>query len=353
MKSSFTFVPTSMPLGNWTVTIRVRLQFKASGPGQYATITEAHETFFQNQFSNYLLYQSPPDFPSPPPFHNVQAFSVLEQYGNGWWRTEYQATGTCGNQSHTHTWYSSQPSSITRPTITSNNVAGMWWLNGISDPNAGLYDQAQIVGVANCSECSNSLYYSLESTGSGSAILTCNNCNTTNAKATSPSSACNAQDIVVKANLDGFNAQSEVKLTVNTLYGTTRTTAKPTDSSSTSSFRGGWRTLINYNLRDLCNIPVTYPVSVNEKFGNRTPSSSNWLIPAERSGLVIPFGDEIAVWPPQPGTTQPTPPNNPLQSNLHDKIEMKISVGSTTPGNGLPVHQTYQERYIDHGDHNP
>ena len=53
------------------------------------------------------------------------------------------------------------------------------------------------------------------------------------------------------------------------------------------------------------------------------------------------------------GSAQPTPPNSPLQFQLHDKIPMTISVGSETSGAGLPVYTTDQERYIDHGDHNP
>lgn len=350
IKSRLVFVPTQRPIGNWIVHIRIRAQFRTSN-GAYTTIAENQISFPQNSTSRSLFDQDLPGY-TWPPFNQVETLSLLEPHGNGYWRTEYQATGICGYQSRTHTWYSSAPTVIERPSITSNGVAGMWWLNGESDPAAGLYDQALVIGDKKCNECSNSLTYSIHSTGFGRAVLTCFNCNQTNVKAQHPSDSCNARDIVVRANLDGFNAASEVLLTVNTLYDTKRTTPSPPAYPSTTSFLGGWKTIINYNLRDLCNVPVTYPVSVNEKFGSRTPNASQWSMPNVQSGTVIPFADEIAVWPTQPGNIQPTIPNSPLQNSLHDKIEMTISVGSLGSGKGLPVKITHQERYIDHGDHN-
>jgi hypothetical protein len=335
--------------GSWTLRVTAYVEFRTPG-GNFGIVA------FQGSENSV-----PAGAPIGQTFGALVTGVPLEPRGDGDYRITVSATGLCNG-----TWYTLTPNNplpsptltVLRPRITTNGIFGMWWLGGISDPaggpgGTGLWDQAQIVGTRNCTTgtCpSESLSYSITHTGSGRATLTCTSCDTTNAKAAAPSSYCNERDITVTANLSGFYAAEPVQMTVNTFRNARRITAKP-PVSTTSAYQGGWLTEIFYHLDDLCSIPVNYPVSVNEAFGQRTPPSSQWLLPTPRSGLVIPFGDQIAVWPTQPGGVQPTPPQTPLGNLLVDQIPWLVRLGSQVSGLGLHVMTADQLRYEDHGDH--
>jgi hypothetical protein len=149
--------------------------------------------------------------------------------------------------------------------------------------------------------------------------------------------------------LGGFYAAAPVRLGVNSFYGTKRTTAKP-PVDTTSAYFLGWHTLIYYRVYALCGGEVTIPVSVNESFGERTPSTSQWGMPVASNGVVIPFADQMAVNGPQPGSVQPF---NPwlLITQLVDQYPWTVRLGSTTSGSGLHMLTDDTLRYLDHGDH--
>lgn len=182
----------------------------------------------------------------------------------------------------------------------------MWWLQNESDAGGGFYDTAQIVGSTNASGHGGQLAYQLVTGGTKATLTT--TCNTTGVKATGPSTTC-AQDVEVRASLDGFSAVSTVKLAVNTFKTARRYTPQPP----------------------------------NERY----------VILERRVAhcLVIPFGDEIAVAAPQAGAIQPTTPQSPLGNTLVDSIPFYARLGSQQPGKGLLVMSTDQQRYVDHGDH--
>jgi hypothetical protein len=327
--------------GSWNVHLTALLYFRPLGSSGFSLVSQnTQQTFVPAGAAVGTLI-------------TASEGASLEPRGDGEYRVNLSAFGYCNTVQYPLTPTNPVAStllSVRRPTITANGIAGMWWLGGVSDPPAGLYDSAQIVGTTNCASCSSPLAYSIAA-GADKSALTCSSCNTTNARAVGPNASpyCNAQDVVVQANLGGFSAAAPVRLTVNTYYGPTRVTPKP-PTSTTSAFNGGWRTTILYNLRDLCG-PATIPMSVNEQFGTRTPSSSQWLLPTPTPGFVIPVGDEIAVWPTQPGSLQPTTPNSPLGSTLVDQYPWNVRVGSQTSGSGLLVITTDTLRYVDHGDH--
>lgn len=235
---------------------------------------------------------------------------------------------------------------VQRPSVTTNGITGMWWLGGEKDVAAGLYDEVQLVGERNCSSCSSSLQWTV-TTGSDKANLTCSLCNSTTAKALKASSGCNAQDVTVVASLDGFKA-ADTKLSINSFVNVRRVTQRP---PPTTEYLGGWRTPILYQMDHLCG-PANFPVSLNESIGPKVPSlASEWPLPALRAGFVVPFGDEIAVWPTQPGSVQPVPPMSVLGLELGDQIPWTIRAGSLVTALGLLLITTDQLRYLDHGDH--
>lgn len=157
-------------------------------------------------------------------------------------------------------------------------------------------------------------------------------------------------DVEVKGSLEGFSAVNTIKLAVNTFKWLERYTPKPPASTSVAR-NNGWYTTVSYYVKDLCGNYIWTPINVNESFGTRTPSTSQWVLPTRQPGLVVPFGDEIAVAPPQPGTVQPTVPQSPLGNTEVDRIPFYARLGSQTSGSGFLVTSTDQIRYIDHGDH--
>ncbi|HWQ54733.1 MAG TPA: hypothetical protein VN442_13695 [Bryobacteraceae bacterium] len=326
-------------IGNWVVYLTAYLDYRANSSSEWTRVTSvaAQPTSIYNGTTTGMAAYS------------ADVSGTLELRGNGDYRVTYASHGICGGQDTDLAPNPTTPSnivSVARPTITTNGIAGMWWLNGISDPTAGFYDTAQVVG--NTGGYSGTLTYQIVS-GSQKARLTCTQCNTTGVQATATTNVC-AQDVEVKASLGGFYAASSVKLAVNTIKPAIRTTPKP-PTGSTSAYNNGWRTVVNYNVRDVCDGPISIPMSVNESFGTRTPAGSQWMLPQPRSGLVIPFADEIAVWPTQPGTLQPTVPQVPLGNVEVDRIPFFARLGSQTSGTGLLVTSTDQIRYVDHGDH--
>lgn len=78
---------------------------------------------------------------------NVSA--VLEPRGDGQYQITYESHGTCNgaNTNLSPSVLSSNIVSVARPTLTSNGIAGMWWMGGVSDGGGGFYDAAQIVGL--------------------------------------------------------------------------------------------------------------------------------------------------------------------------------------------------------------
>jgi hypothetical protein len=329
--------------GTWVVHLTTNLLFKPAGESSFGGVSSyTTDVSVANGSAIGTLIQG------------GSGFVTLDARGNGSYKTTISSTGTCNGTTVPLTPGAPTQSSelaIQRPTITANGIAGMWWLNGVADAAAHLYDEAEIVGTVNCSTCTSTLTYSIIA-GSDKASLTCQFCNTTSAKARAPSPYCNAQDVAITAALDGFTAAAPVKLSVNTFRNARRTTPKP-PVATTSAYNGGYLTDIFYNIEDLCTVPVTYRVSVNESFGARTPSTSQWNLPNVQPAFVIPFGDEIAVYPLQPGNIQPVIPfqQGPLGNTLIDQIAWSAQMGSQITGSGLNVMNASQMRYLDHGDH--
>jgi hypothetical protein len=340
VSGSATFQTVQRVKGDWTAYLTAHLNFRAAGSATWVEVAT-------KTGSPGIIY----DGTIQAGFGSGTVSTTLDSNGNGDYQITFTSNGRCGGSTHDITPSDPTPSavvSVTRPTITSNGIAGMWWLEGESDAGGGFYDTAQIVGSTNASGYSGQLTYQLVSGGT-KAKLTCTKCNTTGVKATGPSATC-MQDVEVRASLDGFSAVSTVKLAVNTFKTARRYTPQP-PVNDTSSWNGGWRTVVGYHVVDICESELRIPISVNETFGTRTPVTSQWVLPTMHPGLVIPFADEIAVAPPQAGALQPTTPLSPLGNTLADSIPFYARLGSQQAGKGLLVMSTDQQRYVDHGDH--
>ena len=342
VSGSATFQNTQPVKGNWIAYLTAHLNFRAAGTSNWVEV--ATQTG-----SPGIIY----DGTVQAGFGSGTVSTTLEPRGNSDYQITFTSHGTCGGTDYNITPSNPTPSAVitvTRPTITSNEIAGMWWLEKESDAGGGFYDTAEIVRWTNASGYSGQLTYQLVS-GRTKATLTCTRCNTTGVKATGPSTTC-AQDVEVLASLDGFSAVSTVKLAVNTFKTARRYTPQP-PVSDTSDYSGGWRTVVGYHVVDICESEIRVHISINETFGTRTPTTSQWVLPTMQPGLVIPFADEIAVAPPQAGAIQPTPPpqSPPLGNTLVDSIPFYARLGSQQAGKGLLVMSTDQQRYVDHGDH--
>lgn len=188
--------------GDWVVYLTAHLNFR-SGGGSWSEVAISTGTA---QIYNGTVQAA---------FGSGTATAALEPRGNGDYQITLTAYGICNTTNVPLTPPNATPSpivTVTRPTITSNGILGMWWFGSVGKEDAanGYYNSVAITGNSNSQW---TLSYNI-SQGTDKVKLTCTGCNNTVAQAKAPSGGC-TRDVVISASVTGFSAAAFVTLAVN------------------------------------------------------------------------------------------------------------------------------------------
>ena len=248
------------------------------------------------------------------------------------------------------------------PTITSLNLsANPWWFDTYTP--AG-YNTTVVIS-ANVNPSGGSFTWTITAgtdkvvfSNNSSSITTSNN----NATFTTIGPSRNANDVTIRLTytVNSQSATATLSFPVRAPYALVSTGpndnrgAAPNACLQQGNF--GWYSLVHYQLQDQFNEAIG-SVGVTESFsGKYDTQPNNWPIPQAVGAINNPDGtlaDQICI----SGTNfvpAPTPPQNPLGTNLVDEVSQSIYVGTNLSGQhppGVHVQDDLQYRYIDHGTH--